>query len=161
MRPVYLLGLFSFLLLKSMDGQTSIDLSINLGPESELTSVPRSLINGTEANCLITNNGENLVSNVYVEFNYYKLPNIQNPEFTLYSNPTEVPADTTIAIFSVSPIFVGNTGQYQFSYVIKTDKEDIDISDNVAVQNILIDNEIAMDDGVSVATIGIGNGIHG
>ena len=161
MRPVYLLGLFSFLLLKSMNGQTSIDLSINLGPESELTSVPRSLINGTGANCLITNNGEDLVSNVYVEFNYYKLPNIQNPEFTLYSNPTEVPADTTVAIFSASPIFIGTTGQYQFSYVIKTDKEDIDISDNVAIQNILIDNEIAMDDGVSVATIGIGNGIHG
>lgn len=161
MRPVYILGLFGLLLPTILKAQEPINLSISIGSDSELTAIPRAQINGINATCIVSNNGENQVDNVYIEYNYYKLPNILTPAFTLYSAPFSIDSDATLEIQSDTPVFIAEDGQYQYSFTIKTEKPDLNISDNIVVKNIDIQNQLAMDDGLSVASIGIGNDILG
>ncbi len=161
MRFVYILGFISFILPKELISQEPIDLSIALGFEADLTAVSRAQINGKTATCVLTNAGTTEVQHVYIEYNYYMLPNIQTPALTLYSTPMTIPADTSIVITSEGPVFIGTEGAYQYSFSIKAEEEDLNITDNVVVKNIEIGTQTAKDDGISVATIGIGNGIYG
>jgi hypothetical protein len=161
MKSVYKLVFLFLLLLTSMKSQAQVDLSIQLATESELTAIPRAQLNGSQAICIVNNIGEELVNNVYIEYNYYEVNNTQNPVLTLYSSPFNIDVDTSLVVLSESMIFLPQDGTYELRFLIKTDKEDQNIDDNVVIKNIEISEQMALDDGTSVASVGIGNGVNG
>ena len=160
MRQVYILLLPCLLL--SQRGISQIDLALESEIHTEYSILSRSQINGNTASCTISNLSEIEVNSVFVEFKVYKLPNQQTPIINFFSVPFDIGANETKEINSEAPLFIGYPGEYKIEYSLKNlNTEDINPDNNKVEKVFKIGSEMARDNGESVSSIGIGNGVTG